>query len=242
MPAKPASQTNIDSNLWAEALRVYTEDKGAEDRARGNTKRHQIAFESQGISAKTIRARYKEKNMTSDELAALFVAEQISRRALDLWSPDESEEFNRAMERATETQPADPEKLGALAGAHAYNDGFNGGAHGGLISDDNKHVPGTAEHQQWTRGVRDGIDYKQTFGTPAERQAPAMQEADEEAAPAEHETAPKKVRGRPRKTAAAAEPDTDLDQAIEDQLAAPRPEAPADNLFSDMPSPPGLPN
>lgn len=242
MPAKTTPQTNIDSNLWAEALRVFTEDKGSEDRARGNTKRHQIAFESQGISAKTIRARYKESDMTTDERTALYAEEQISRRALDLWSSDSDEDFDRLIERATETQPADPEKLGALAGAHAYNDGFNGGAHGGLTSDDNKHVPGTAEHQQWARGVQDGIDYKQTFGTPAERQAPAMQEADEGDHPAARETAPKKARGRPRKAAATAEPDADLDQAIENQLAAPRPEAPADGLFSDMPSPPGLPN
>lgn len=242
--SKQTPQTNVNSNLWAEALRTYTEDKGAEDRARGTTKRHQIAFESQGITATTIRGRFKEANMTADERTALYAEEQVSRRALDLWSADSPEDFNRLMERAAKTEPATPEELGKLAGVRAYGDGFNGGAHGGLTADDNQHVPGSIEHQQWGRGVLDGIDYEATFGGgTTTRQASAMREA-EEGVQSDRTEAPKKARGRPRKQEAAVgpEPDADLEQAVAAQLGEAPVEVPAEGLFSDMPTPPGLPN
>lgn len=44
-PKDDAPQSNVSSDLWAEAMAQYEVDKSAEDRARGTTKRHQIAYE-----------------------------------------------------------------------------------------------------------------------------------------------------------------------------------------------------
>lgn len=233
MSKKPANDSPppnnaILSNLWAEAMRVYTEDKGAEDRARGNTKRHQLAFESQGIDAKTVRERFKENEMSKEERSELFAREQVSRRALSLFDAESPEDFNRLMERASKTPAADPEKLDAIDGERAYSAGFNGGAHGDLTAEDNKHVPGTVQHMQWACGVSDGIAYRDNLnGQPLNRTAPAMQEAD--AAPlADKIAAAKKKAGRPHK-APAAELARDVATIVDEELDR----IPDGGLFAD---------
>lgn len=201
--AKQPVETNVDSNLWASAMKAYETDKGIVDRAQGQLRKHQLAYEKQGIPAATIRARYKERDMSDDERMKLYAEEAVSRRALALciWDAETEEEFTRMMERAAETPPADPEELDGISGAEAYNNGFYGGAHQALTADNNPHVAGTIQHQQWSRGCKDGIDYKENFGdgTAPLRHASGMGE------PTPNGAAPAK-RGRPRKGAAPVAP------------------------------------
>lgn len=231
--AKSSEQapTNVDSNLWANASRVYAEDSGVVDRAQGTRRKHQLAFEKMGVSASAVRARHKEREMTADERQKLYAEEQVSRRALSLWEADDPEEFERVMERASQTEPATTEEMDNLSGAHAYNDGFNGGAHGGLTVDDNKHVPGSVKHVQWARGVADGIDYAANLeGTPLVRQAHAMGD----------NAPPARPRGRPKK--ATASELLEANAAKFEVTPEPEPDPPANSLFSDMPLVPGMPN
>ena len=202
--AKNPQPTNIDSNLWAKAARVYAEDQGKIDRAkkviakiRGEQRAHQNEFEEQGISASAIRERFRESDMSSEEFQALISTEIVSRRALGLtvWNAESDADWDEIMTRASRTEPAEIEALEDLEGARAYNDGFNGGAHGGQSVDDNPNTPGTVMHAQWARGCKDGIDYKETFAVAA-REAHAMgvpASGGNGAAPA------KRPRGRPRK-------------------------------------------
>ena len=166
MAKTTATPSNVPSDLWAEALAVYTADKGIIDRANGQLRKHQLYYEDQGCSAKQVRERYKEAQLTEEERIQLYADEQRSRRALDLWSAEKPEDFQALIERAAETEPASVAGMDKLAGARAYNDGFNGGAHGGLTQDDNKHIPGTVEFVQWSHGCADGMDYAATFGVP----------------------------------------------------------------------------
>lgn len=230
--AKPAIQSNRESDLYAEALRVFTENKGAEDRARGNTKRNQLMYESQGVSATMIRSRYKEANMSQADREALYAEEVKSRRALNLWNAESPDDFERALERAVAMPPATTEALEALEGARAYNDGFNGGAHGGLTPDDNKHVPGTVQYQQWARGCLDGIDYKENFELPS-AEPPAEPE------PAPEQSAPRKARNRKAPAQAVAD---DVAAIVAEELDQSPDDLPGDGMFSDMPAVPGLPN
>lgn len=193
---KEQAQTNVNASLWAEALRHYTEDRGAEDRARGVTKRHQLAYEHDGINPVVIRQRYKEANMTRAERAAAYAEEIVSRQALgfSIWDADTEADFDRLMERARATETAPQEDLDRIAGAVAYSDGFNSGAHGGMTVTDNPHPAGSIQHQQWELGCADGIGEKPREAAPMQAAQPANGTAT--AAP----DAPKK-RGRPpRKT------------------------------------------
>lgn len=198
MPEESRSLTNIDSNLWANAMRAYEADRGAVDRAQGRLRKNQLAYEKQGVTAKTIRDRYKERNMTREERQQLYAEEVVSRRALalTLWDAESAEDFDRLMERATAVQPADETELTSIDLARIYNDAFNSGAKGGMAIEDNPYEPGSAEHQQWAMGCADGIGEKP-------REAPPMQAAEPEVAqtPARRPGRPK---GSPnRKTASA---------------------------------------
>lgn len=183
-------QTNIDSNLWASAMRSYEEDRGAVDRAQGRLRKNQLAYDKQGVPAAAIRARYKERNMSRDERQQLYAEEIVSRRALalTLWDADSEEDFDRLMERATAVKPADDAELENIEGARAYNDGYNSGTHGSDPTKDNPHVYGTALHERWALGCADGIGERP-------REAPQMQEAPQLGEPAA--PAAKKARGRP---------------------------------------------
>lgn len=240
MAKQPATESNVSSELWAEALAVYEADKHHEDQARGTTKRHQIAYESQGINPTMVRRLYKETQLSETERLELYATEQVARRALDLWNAETPEEFNRVMERAAATAPATGEGADKLAGVRSYNDGFNGARHGKQTQTDNPHVAGSALFVQWRAGCGDGLDYNaQIEAGTVPREAPAMEEAPtgtildrDEAA----YRAPQKAKGRPRKKAAASEDvpavtNEELDQALS-----------ADSMFSEMPSVPGLPH
>ena len=221
MAKQARPQSNVDANLWAEALRIYTEDRGVVDRAQGQLRKHQLAYENRGVTASAIRARYKEADMTEEKRLAMYAEEQISRRALSLWDAESPEDFERLMERASQTEAATPEELGKLAGSRARVDGFNSGLKGGLAITDNPHVPGSFEHQQWAIGCADGLGEKEREDKPFR----ASNGADHDEP---RDPAPKKARGRPRKAAA---------ETIADDPA------PTDaGLFSDMPTPPGLPH
>lgn len=191
-------QTNIDSNLWASAMRSYEEDRGAVDRAQGRLRKNQLAYDKQGVPAAAIRARYKERNMSRDERQQLYAEEIVSRRALalTLWDADSEEDFDRLMERATAVKPADDVELENIEGARAYNDGYNSGTHGSDPTKDNPHVYGTALHERWALGCADGIGERP-------REAPQMQAAtDSNGGEVSGNAgtpgpAPKKARGRP---------------------------------------------
>lgn len=204
-------------DLWAKAMADYEEDRGVVDRANGKLRKRQKYWEDEhAISAKEVRRRYKERDLTESERLALYAAEQESRRALDLWSASTPEDFEALMERAASTPVSMGDASEKLAGARAYNDGFNSGAHGTLGSIDNPHLAGSLVHVQWQRGFVDGLDYKETFGGGDV----ASREDTEDEPPA-----PPKRRGRPPKKAA---PETA--------------DPPADGLFSDeMPAAPELP-
>lgn len=203
MPEESLSLTNIDSNLWANAMRAYEADRGAVDRAQGRLRKNQLAYEKQGVTAKTIRDRYKERNMTREERQQLYAEEVVSRRALalTLWDAESAEDFDRLMERATAVQPADETELTSIDLARIYNDAFNSGAKGGMAIEDNPYEPGSAEHQQWAMGCADGIGEKP-------REAPAMEAATEGKGRETPGNAEKRRAGRPkgspnRKTASA---------------------------------------
>lgn len=218
----PPAETNVSSELWAEALAQYEEDKQMEDRARGRTKRHQIAYESQGIVPSEIRRRYKEAQLSEEERIAQYAMEQISRRALGLFDAETPEDFNRIMERAADTPKATGEGADKLAGVRAYNDGFNGARQGKQTLDDNKHVYGTDLFTQWARGCRDGLDYNElleTGGVPPEEQPEGtILERDE----ANYRKGTQK-------------------RAARKQAAPPPVEEPTAGVF-EMPDVPGLPN
>jgi hypothetical protein len=248
-----AIQSNVSSELWAEALAIYTSDKGVVDRANGQLRKHQLAYEGQGIDAKQIRERYKEAQLTEDERIQLYADEQISRRALDLWSAESPEDFEALIERAARTEPATGPGADKLAGARAYNDGFNGGAHGGLTPDNNPHQAGSEQHQQWAHGCTDGVDYAVTFGNGktadvAPREAPVMEASGAAANGDARAAAPKKARGRPPRKAPleliqenAEKLGADPEPTIAEDVAAELDETPANGLFSEMPPVPGMP-
>ena len=196
MPDSERPQTNVDSNLWAAAMRAYEEDKGIVDRAQGRLRKNQLAYETQGVPAKTIRDRYKERRMTQEERQQAYAEEVVSRRALalTLWDAESAEDFDRLMERATAVTPAADDSLTAIELARIYNDAFNSGARGGMAIEDNPYQPGTVEHQQWAMGCADGIGEKP-------REAPQMQ-ANEPGgpSPAPTDAAPQKRTRAPRKS------------------------------------------
>lgn len=180
---QPASTRNtVDPEKYAEALAIYEQDKGLRDRASGQLRRHQMFYETEfGINAAGIRERYKESQMTEKERTKKYEGELIGRRALNLWNAEKPEDFEALIEAASAVEPASGDGYDKLSGQRAYDDGFNSAAHGGQVEKDNKHRAGTLEHQQWTRGCKDGLDYKKTFSNG--REAP-----------------PKRPVGRPRKT------------------------------------------
>ena len=219
--AKPGTgdYSNVSADLWAEALAVYTADKGVVDRANGQLRKHQLAYENQGIAAKQVRERYKEAQLTEEERLQLYADEHTSRRALDLWSAESPEDFEHLMERAASTEPATGQALDKLAAARAYNDGNNSARFGGSAAEDNPHTPGSSEHQQWALGWVDGVD--EAVRTQVAALPP----------PVEPPQSPRR-RGTPRKIGAAA-------------TAPPEPaEEPANGLFPEtsvMPELPGVP-
>lgn len=211
--------SNVPSNLIVEALAIYTADKGVVDRANGSLRKHQLAYEKQGVPAANVRQLYKEAQLTEDERTALYAAEQVMRRAAGLWDAETPEDFERLMEQASRTEPASQQAFDKLDDVRAYSDGLNSGQKGGGKVIQNPKVPGTSEHQQWALGYADGVDET--------TRAAAVEEKPE----------PKK-KGRPKKATAS--------ELLEANAAKfePEPEVdpPANSLFSDMPLVPGMPN
>lgn len=244
-----AVQSNVSSELWAEALAIYTSDKGVVDRANGQLRKHQLAYEGQGIDAKQIRERYKEAQLTEDERIKLYADEQISRRALDLWSAESPEDFEALIERAAQTKPANQEAMDKVTGALAYSDGINSARLGGNKVVDNPKIPGTHEYQQWALGWADGVDEvtRTSASDMAPREAPAMEEGNSDANGDARDAAPKKARGRPRKTPLellqenAKKLGADPEPTIAEDVAAELDETPSNGLFSEIPPVPGMP-
>jgi hypothetical protein len=233
--AEQPLRNDTRSELWAEALASFEADTGMMDRARGIRKKHQNYYEEMGIPADEVRRRYKEGKLSEGERMKLYADEQESRRALDLWTAESPADFDKLIERAAQTTAATGAGADKLAGARAYNDGFNSARKGGASVDDNPHTYGDPEHQQWALGCKDGIDYNENLAghplagvEPSPREAAPMEEAPSNRAPAPKKSARKKSSsGAPAEDVAATAEETDTA---------------TDGLFSDMPTPPGLPN
>lgn len=215
------SMSNVPSNLIVEALAVYTADKGVCDRANGLKRKHQLAYENQGVPASMIRQLYKEAQLTDDERTALYASEQVMRRATNLWDAETPEDFERMMEQASRTEPASREAFDKLADVRAYADGNNSARMGGGKVIENPKVPGTSEHQQWALGWADGVDETTRVAAVEEKPEP-------------------KKKGRPKK--ATASELLEANAAKFEATPEPEPDPPANSLFSDMPLVPGMPN
>jgi hypothetical protein len=137
---------------------------------------------------------YQEADLTSDERQHLYATELRYRRATSLWDAETDSDFDRLMEAASQTEAAPAQAAERLAGARAYNDGFNSAVQGKQTVADNPREPGTIEHAQWAKGCKDGHDHLAALdGAAKTSPAPkAEQQAPE---------APPKRRGRPPKAA-----------------------------------------
>lgn len=204
-------QSNISADLIAEALAVYTADKGEHARVGMRLARHQNQYENQGVDSKLIRMLFQEAKLKSDERMRLYADELRYRRAVSLWNAESEDDFDRLMEQA-QVDPAEGEGATRLVSARAYNDGFNSGSHGSTHPADNKHVPGSLEFQQWARGCKDGQRHATSLGltTKPKTATTAADDDDEDQAPKKGAAAaPKKAaakkaatggkRGRPSK-------------------------------------------
>lgn len=207
-------ETNLSPETWAEALATYESDTVEIQWANEVRRRHQQFYAEQGIPATEVRKRYKESLMAEDARLELYAVEQVSRRALDLWSASSPEEFEQIMERAAATEAASGKVLDRLAGARAYSDGFNGarGEKSEQTPSDNPHPPGSEQHVQWARGHADGVDFNESFSTPKRDEEPKRQGR------------PKGSKNRPK---------------VEGVVMTPTPEPkhhePAEDIFASMP-------
>lgn len=189
-PSNEFALTNIDPNRVAEALAALTINRSTVGlkmnevkKARQTMKRAEEYFEQEhGIDAKAIRARYEESKMTPRERERKYVTEQVTRRALSLWSAESEEDFEALMAAAVETQAASGDSAMKLDAAQARAAGLIAGMNGASPTTDNPHVPGSMQHQEWALGCADGVG--------EDRETPPV--------PA----APPKPRGRPRKKSA----------------------------------------
>ena len=192
--AETHDASNVTPELITEALAVYTEDKGEHQRTAMKLARNQAKYERMGVSAKHVRQMYQEADLTSDERQHLYATELRYRRATSLWDAETDSDFDRLMEAASQTEAAPAQAAERLAGARAYNDGFNSAVQGKQTVADNPREPGTIEHAQWAKGCKDGHDHLAILdGAAKPSQAPKA----EQPAP----DAPPKRRGRPPKAA-----------------------------------------
>jgi hypothetical protein len=240
--SEPTERGNIGSELWAKAMAdlesydlVIDNRKFELKTARDRRKVMLKGYAEQGIPTTHLLRRQEEALLSEDERHQLFAIEQVSRRALSLWDAETADDFEQLIERAARTEPATGEGWDKLEGVRAYNDGFNGGAHGSLTADDNPHRPSDLRHAQWARGVADGIDYAHTFGDGSRPLAEVVPEARTAppAPPASNGAQTTRGRGRPPKAAPVAEtaaPASDTAPGL----------PPVDDF--DMPVPPGLPH
>jgi hypothetical protein len=151
--------------------------------------RNQARYARLGISAELVRLMHRESKLTADERQTKYADELRYRRAVSLWEADSEEDFDRAMQQASETAVAGVKAQERLAAARAYNDGFNSmvQSKGKSTAADNPNEPGTIGHAEWTKGHRDGGRHLKALGDTV---------AEEPAAEAD---APKKNKGgRPR--------------------------------------------
>jgi hypothetical protein len=175
--------SNITETI-AEALAVYTADKGQHDRTGMMIARNQARYEKLGVSSEIIRLLHKEAKLTADERQQKYANELRYRRAVSLWSAETDDDFDRAMEAASETAAAEGRSAELLVAARAYNDGHNSIVHGRQTANDNPHLPGTLPHAEWAKGAKDGVKHLKALG-------------EEPAQPGE--AIEKRGRGRPRK-------------------------------------------
>jgi hypothetical protein len=228
--------SNVPSDLWAEALAVYETDTGLVNRSNAQRRRHQQNYENQGISPSEVRRRYKEAQMTDEERLALYATEQVSRRALDLWSSANPEDFDNTMERAARTPVASADASEKLAAARRYNSGYNGAVHRKQTRQDNPHEPGTPEYADWDRGCRDGMAFFETLADekPGRESAP-MRPATETVDGVPVTKIPERKRGRKpgsknKSKEAAPEPPP------AESSPPPPADEPGEGLFSTMPA------
>jgi len=203
-------ESNLSSETWAEALATYESDTVEIQRANEVRKRHQQFYTEQGIPATEVRKRYKESLMAEDARLELYAVEQISRRALDLWSASSPDDFDRIMERALVTEAASGKALDRLAGARAYSDGFNGARSekSEQAPSDNPHPLGTEQHVQWARGHADGVDFNESFQTPKRDEAPKRQGR------------PKGTKNKPKEASPESTPEPEHHEPAEDIFAS----------------------
>jgi dsDNA-binding SOS-regulon protein len=159
-PTEP-TQTNVSSELWAEASGVFVLDTNLIDRAkhilkraRDRRKKNQARYSEQGIPANMIAKFYDEADLSEVERTATYALEQIGRRALGLFAAESPEDFNYIMERASATERASAEGEDIKRDAAAEVDGFNGTFHGGQTRDDNPHPAGSRQYVAWDRGCK----------------------------------------------------------------------------------------
>jgi hypothetical protein len=180
-----AEMSNLSETIM-EALAQYTQDKGHHDRTGMTIARNQVKFEKLGVSAEMIRLLFKESKLTVDERLQKYSDELRYRKAVSLWNAETEEDFDRAMQAASETMPAGGHASELLTAARSYNDGFNSSVHGKQTTDANPHVAGTLQHAQWAKGCKDGLKHLKELGE-------ELPEPASDGAPA------KRGRGRPRR-------------------------------------------
>lgn len=184
--------SNVTSDLIMEALSSYTQDKGAHDRTGMTIARNQAKFQRLGVEADLVRQMHKEAKLSADERQSKYADELRYRKAVSLWDAETEEEFDQAMQAASETAAASARSAELLVGARSYNDGFNSAVKAKLKADDNPHAAGTVQHAHWARGCKDGIKHLRDIGEDVPPEEPVITKV-----PAG------KRGGRPKKVAAA---------------------------------------
>jgi len=238
-----APDSNVSSELWAEALANFTLDtsliqrgQGIVKRARARRKKNQAKYAEQGIPSVMVAQLAAEADMSEIERINLYAIEQVGRRALDLWSAETPEDFQRIIDRAAATLPATGAGADTRAAVNARVNGFNGTFHGQQTRDDNPHDPGTRQYVEWDKGCSEALtemaEIEAFFSIEPATEPTTILERDEAAYRAP------KPRGRPRKQASTSSVEDAPAVTTEELDQAP----PSDTMFGDMPTVPGLPN
>lgn len=184
---KDADKTaNVDPNDIADCAAEYELLMGQRSRIDAKIAHCFDRFEKKGVTRAPIKRAYKRRNMTADEVRAELAEDTLYARVLGHieWDKQGQASFTKAM--SVEIARPNGDAASRLAGARAYNDGYNTALHGGLIGSC-KHQTGSEEFVRWRDGWQDG----------SEARAETKPEAT-------NGDAAKPKRGRPRKDQATA--------------------------------------
>lgn len=154
--AEPADKKiNIDPTAIVECAAEYESLMGQRQRLDQKIGTMFDNYAKKGVTKARIKADYKRRNMTAEEVQAEVEEDLLYARVLGRieWNKKGQAGFSAALDETVPTPSI--EAQAALARSRAYTDGYNSGRFGGSI-DGNKHKPGTEPYSSWRTGWQDG--------------------------------------------------------------------------------------